>query len=188
MLSNQLTSPARGMPKPPLRSGFATPAGGVRCAMRRLLLAIAFLASATLEAQDTDPSTWKPGQVLSEVSIDIVNGYREVEREEVNPEGHWEGVGHFVFVYYKEKRVCQCSAEEIAISPSGEFAIYTDVKDGNLMLFIAHSFATRSLSKEYLGYPYEADWNLDQKYAVVRLKKWVSGKRDYEPVEVKIDL
>ena len=30
VLENHLTIPARGMPKPPLRSGFVTPAGGVR--------------------------------------------------------------------------------------------------------------------------------------------------------------
>ncbi len=35
-----LTSPARGMPKPLLRSGFATPAGGVKCPMLIILLTI----------------------------------------------------------------------------------------------------------------------------------------------------
>lgn len=44
-----------------------------------------------------------PGTILSETKRDLGQGYFDVKRSQVNPPGHWEGIGHFGFVFYREQ-------------------------------------------------------------------------------------
>src|SRR5882762_4513495 len=128
--------------------------------MRKELLLAALLLGCDFRADYSDPSAWKPGQVLTEKSSDIGNGYRQVSRSQVNPADHWESVGHFVFVYFKDRRMCQCSADEVSFAPDGRFAVFVDETNGQLMLFNAATSVMNSLSDKYIGDLYAGEWDL----------------------------
>ncbi len=160
---------------------------------RSFLLAVFLFGSSIVgcslvEQTKPDPSAMTPGQVLSEEVTEIDNGYLEVARSQVNPPGHWEEVGHFVFVYFKEKQLCQCSATEIAFSPDGRYAVFVNDRNGYLTLFNASTGATIKQTKKYIGTPYSADWDLSRGRAIVHLRKWITDKNDYERTEVIVDL
>lgn len=111
-----------------------------------------------------------PGTILSETKRDLGNGYVEIKRSEVNPPGHWEGVGHFGFVYFKEEMLCQCGSDEVKASPNGKFAVYVDEKNGRLTLFRAETRSRKLLSKRYIGYPRVADWELASQRIVLSIE------------------
>jgi hypothetical protein len=129
-------------------------------------------ASAQSKPASTLPA---PGTVLGEASRSIGHSFREVQRSEVNPPRQFEGIGHFVFVYYKNEKLCQCGKEEIAISPNGEYAIFADVSTGKLILFHAASRSRREITQEFAGYPKAASWDLAARRAVVTLEKYENG-------------
>ncbi len=146
------------------------------------------LVSCSSAAENSDPSKWKPGQVLSEKTINLGNGYKEVHRSVVNPPGHWEGVGHFSYVYFKDKPLCQCSRNEVVISPDGSYAIFAEETDGNLMLLDARNLVSRALTTEFIGLPDSASWDMKGGKVVVSVKKWVSEKKEYEEKKVPVEL
>ena len=45
----------------------------------------------------------------------------------------FESIGHFVYLYYHDQRLCQVGA--CSVSPTGRYAIYQDGPSGNLFLF-----------------------------------------------------
>lgn len=110
-----------------------------------------------------------PGTTLAEHSADLGAGFREVARSEVNGPGSFEGVGHFVFVYFHDEKICQCSRTEMVISPDGRLALYTDVMTGKLMLFRAGSAKRAQLTQEFVGYPTSAVWDVPGQKADVTL-------------------
>jgi hypothetical protein len=152
--------------------------------MHRTLVLAVLLVTAASQAQ---PNA-KPGDVLSEKSTEIAHGYRQIARSQVNPPGHWEGVGHFVFVYFNDKRLCQCSADEIAIAPNGRYAVFVDETSGWLMLFDATTSKQQPLTDHYVGTPYASEWDLAGKRAVVQVRKWIKEKNDYERHPVSLNL
>jgi hypothetical protein len=117
-----------------------------------------------------------PGTVLSETKRDLGGGYVEVRRSQVNPPGHWEGIGHFGFVYFKEEKLCQCSPVEIKISPNGELAVYVDEQSGSLTLFRAATRSRKLLSERYIGHPIAAEWLLSKRLVVLTLENSVNGQ------------
>ena len=119
-----------------------------------------------------DPSSWAPGQVLSESRKSLGKGYREVQRSIVNPPGHWEGVGHFSFVYFRDVRVCQCSSDEVVISPDGQFAAYAARGTGALMLFHAPTRRATLLAADAVGSPRAAAWDLRAGTVEIMLRRW----------------
>lgn len=106
---------------------------------------------------------------MAERSTDLRDGFREVSRSEVSGPGSFEGVGHFVFVYFHDEKICQCSRTEMVISPDGRLALYTDVVTGKLMLFRAGSAKRAQLTQEFVGYPTSAAWDLLGRKADVTL-------------------
>ena len=72
-------------------------------------------------------------EVLSESSKDLGFGFRQVVRSETNPPGHWEGVGHFVYFYYKDLQLGRCTT--YSISPAGTLALYEDGPTADIVLF-----------------------------------------------------
>lgn len=113
----------------------------------------------------------RSGTVLSETSRKIGHGYTEVRREEVNPPGAFEGVGHFSYVEYRGVRLCRCTANEIAISPGGEHAIYVSPQTGRLILFSARTRSRRELTHDFVGYPRTVNWDTARSVAVVTVQK-----------------
>jgi hypothetical protein len=122
-----------------------------------------------------DPTSAPPGTVLSESKRDLGNGYLEIRRSQVNPPAHWEGIGHFTFIYFGERKLCQCDVDEVQISPKGKFALFVP-QSGQLTLFNAATKSGKRLTKRYEGMPIAADWQLSQRRVAVTLEKYVDGR------------
>jgi hypothetical protein len=61
----------------------------------------------------------------------------------------FESIGHFDFLYYRDRRLCQ--VEACSISPSGRFAIYQGRPSGNVFLFRRDNQQITQLTDRYLG-------------------------------------
>lgn len=145
------------------------------CRARILLTVLVFLFHTSIYAQ-----------VLRESSRQISHGFREVHRSEVNPPGHWEGVGHFVFVYFKTKQLCQCSSNEFFISPTGQYAIYINDKTGVVILFNSGSEQTKTLTTKFIALLARVDWQESLRKAVVFFQTGKSGERELAPLQVSL--
>lgn len=142
-------------------------------AVSHLLQPKAAPAADGTEQKRPSPVLASPGTVVSEYSRSIGQGFREIARSQVNPSGHFERIGHFVFVYYKDENLCQCGQNEIAISPNGAYAIFTDVSTGRLTLFRAASRTRKELTNTFVGYPKSGSWETGR--IVVTLEKYENG-------------
>ena len=141
-----------------------------------LVLAVAFGFDARGEGQTPEDPLSKPaGTVLSEAKRDLGNGYLEIRRSEVNPPDHWEGVGHFTFVYFGNEKLCQCDGGEVQISPHGKLALFV-ARDGKLTLFSAGTKSAKWLTEQYEGRPISAEWQLSRGRVEVTLEKYVDGR------------
>ena len=123
---------------------------------------------------------------MAENSRDIGHGFREVARSQVNPPGHFEALGHFVFVYFKDEKLCKCGQSDVAISPNGAYAIFTDVSSGRLMLFTSASGTRKELTEAFVGYPKTASWDLAAKRAVVTLEEYDNGEGSIHTLTVRL--
>ncbi|MCP4487592.1 MAG: hypothetical protein GY820_09800 [Gammaproteobacteria bacterium] len=139
-------------------------------------------------AIETDPSTWEAGQVLSERKMNRGKGFHELHKEVVNPEGHWEGIGHFSYLYFKGELLCQCTIGELVFSPDRKFALYLGDENGELSLLNTSTSLVRELSKEYIGYPYDADWNIDQNLVTAHLRKWNEELKSHDKFKYKFEI
>ena len=110
-----------------------------------------------------------PGTVVAERAVDMGFGFREVARSIALPSGAFEGIGHFSFVVYGGHDICQCTREDVVLSPDGQFLIYTDVESKKLMLFRSKSQDRVVLRPEFVGYPLSATWDIKAGTAMVRL-------------------
>jgi len=99
----------------------------------------------------------KAGDVVFEAKRGRKQGYVEIFRSIVNPSTHWEGVGHFSFVYFKKFEICQCSLKEVVISPRGRYLVFV-ARDGTLSVFDSKSSRVERLSEGYIGYPISIEW------------------------------
>ncbi len=154
--------------------------------MRRILFFAALLCGSNLAAQNSDPSTWKPGQVLSEKSTDLGKGYREVARSQVNPPEHWEGVGHFTFVYYQDLKLCQCGKSEFFISPSGNHALFINERPGSVTLFTAQSKMTKTVTPGFVALISKVEWNEFNGEALVVFQRRAANESIPKPISVSL--
>jgi hypothetical protein len=81
----------------------------------------------------------------TETSRDVGFGFREVVRDEPNPPGAFEAVGHFRFLYYRDQQLSQFDIYSIA--PSGRYAVFQDGPSGDIVLFVTKSRNRRVLQK-----------------------------------------
>jgi hypothetical protein len=121
------------------------------------------------------------GQVLHESSRSLGHGFREVTRSVRNPPGHWEGIGHFGYIYYKETLLDQCSSSDFFISPKGQYAIYNNSSTGVVTLFETKTRTTKALTNQSL---------LDSSFPSLRrmfhmhgkaFSKWPTKRLEYVP-------
>lgn len=128
----------------------------------------------------------KPGDVVLEGVQERKQGYVEVFRSIVNSPSHWEGIGHFEFVYYGTHRICQCSLDEVVISPKGRYLVFV-APDGPLNVFDSKELISHKLTEEYVGYPKSVVWqflNAPLKISVIDLDTEVETMIE---VNVKLD-
>ena len=74
-------------------------------------------------------------EVISEKSKDHGFGFRDVRQQVKMPKGHWEGIGHFGFLYFKDHKISQTS--DFLISSDGKFVVFTDGPTGNVQAFFS---------------------------------------------------
>ncbi len=74
-------------------------------------------------------------EVISEKSKDLGFGFRDVRQQVKMPKGHWEGIGHFGFLYFKDHKISQTS--DFLISSDGKFVVFTDGPTGNVQAFFS---------------------------------------------------
>ena len=120
----------------------------------KLLMFAALLLSVTTYAE-----------VLSESSKDVGFGFREVLRSQTNPPGHWEGVGHFAFFYYKDKELSQF--DSYSISPSGQYALFQDGPSGKVMLFKPSTGQVIEVTSKFIALVSGFKWDEPKKSATV---------------------
>ncbi len=128
--------------------------------------------------------TAKPGTVVSQSSRKLENGFYHVSKSVINSSEHWEGIGHFGYVYYKKVEICQCVDGQTVRSPNGKYIVYYSNKKNLLELFNTYSKEITLLSDKYIGYPQTAEWDLKTKTAIIHF----SGSTGREIKELKISL
>jgi len=126
-------------------------------------------------------------QVLQESSTPLGHGFRQVNRSQVNPASAFEHVGHFSFVYFGDQRLCQCSAREFFIVPSGRHALFIDSKTGSVTLFEAQTGALRSITSGFVELIAKIEWIEVQKKALVIFRLSDAGGPTPEPLSVSLD-
>jgi hypothetical protein len=126
-------------------------------------------------------------QVLNESSRNIGSGFREVSRSQVNPPGHWEGIGHFSFIYFGNKQLCQCNESEFYLSPSKKYAIFINDKTGALTLFTRQNEKMRALTQKYVGQPARVEWDEIDGFAVVHFYNDTLGKIKRETMRIVLE-
>lgn len=123
----------------------------------------------------------KPGTVVSQSSVTLKDGFYDVTKSRVNPAGHWEGVGHFGFIYFGKTEICQCSSFDTVISPDGKYIIYHSNKNKRLELFNTRTKNISALSEKYIGYPRSARWDFTRSSVTINLQE-PSGENTRELV------
>ena len=126
------------------------------------------------------------GQILHESSRQLGHGFREVTRSVKNPPGHWEGIGHFGYVYYKDTLLDQCSGSDFFISPQGHYAIYNNSSTGVLILFETRTRASRAITKVFTGLINKIEWHESDKSATVYFEPSEPGKPQAKPLTITL--
>ncbi len=133
------------------------------------------------------PSTWKIGQVLSESTESLGAELRLVHREIVNPPEHWEGVGHFSFIYFHERQLCQCGHGDFSISPSKRYAVLQDGPTGKLLLVNTKTEGITEVTQGYIGSPQTFSWDEAKDLVVVTFYQGLNnGYKDAAPLSVQL--
>lgn len=119
----------------------------------------------------SDSMNSKTGQIISENEETLGGGFKLVNRAIANPPEHWEGVGHFSFLYFHDRNLCQCGPGDFSISPSKRYAIFKDGSTGNLFLFDAQIAYAEKITQEYIGIPQTYTWNESKGSIIVEFYK-----------------
>jgi hypothetical protein len=90
-----------------------------------------------------------------EEAADLGFGFRRVTiAEPVKVE--FESIGHFDYLYYGDRRLCQVGA--CSISPFGRYAIYQDGPSGELFLFRREEEKVTRLTTHFIGLAKSFTW------------------------------
>lgn len=155
--------------------------------MKRYLFVGALLFAAGCLADNTDSSTWKTGQVLSESMQNLGGGFRLVHRAVVNPPEHWEGVGHFSFLYFLDQQLCHCGQGDFSIAPSNRYALLQDGPTGRLLLFNALTERRTEVTANYVGRPQIFRWDEARRSVTVMFYQGLNnGYKDAAPLSIQL--
>lgn len=107
---------------------------------------------------------------LEESSRPLGRGFREVTRSESLPAGGFESVGHFAFVYFVDTELCQCTASDLFVSPSGRFAVFMEGPSGKVTLFTVQSKSIAPITSSFVGLLASVSWDEASNLATVRFR------------------
>lgn len=100
-----------------------------------------------------------------ERTTDLGFGFRRVTMAEPS-QSPFESTGHFEYLYFQDRRLCQVGA--CSISPSGRYAIYQDGPSGNLFLFSPKDGSPIQLAEQFVALVDTFDWHEEARIVSVR--------------------
>src|SRR5262249_21703666 len=74
-----------------------------------------------------------------------------------NPPGFFESVGHFEFLFYRQRKLSQL--HDCWVAPSGKSIVYQDGPTGNLFVFFRDSERIVQLTEKFPGLVVEFQWH-----------------------------
>jgi hypothetical protein len=74
-----------------------------------------------------------------------------------NPPGFFESIGHFEFLFYRHRKLCQL--DDCWVAPSGKSIVYQDGPSGNLFVFFRDGERIIQLTKKFPGLVVEFQWH-----------------------------
>ena len=154
---------------------------------RLIITAAGLLFAAGCSSAPPDLSARKPGEVLSEHVEKLPGEFRLVRREVVNSPGHWEGIGHFSYLYFRKQELCKCSYGDFSVSPSKKYALFKDGPTGKLRLMNTSTGRIDDITTKYVGSPEKFDWNEAAGVVVVAFYQGLNnGYPDVGPLSVSL--
>ena len=139
--------------------------------------ALPFLLHLVLPLAGEDPCDGKPtGHVLSERSESLGHGFKLARRAVCNDPEFWEAIGHFHFLFFKDRELGQVGQR--SISPSGRYALFESV--GKLLLFDVKDRLVRDVTDGEFSLPKFIKW--DEKREIVT----VSYYEDHSPSTISL--
>jgi hypothetical protein len=95
-----------------------------------------------------------------ESTTDLGFGFRRIVMAEP-VESSSESIGHFEYLYYEDRRLCQVGA--CSVSPSGRYAIYQDGASGRLVVFSRADGKVTQLTGDFIAFADAFQWHEDVK-------------------------
>ena len=93
-----------------------------------------------------------------ERTTDLGFGFRRVVLAEPSSSS-FESVGHFAYLYYRDRRLCHLG--DCSVSPSGSYVIYQDGPSGNLFLFRRADSRLIQLTSQFVALVDTFEWHED---------------------------
>jgi hypothetical protein len=109
-----------------------------------------FFAVASLDAQSF--------RLGVERSRDLGHGFHRDVIAERNPPGAFEAVGHFEYLFYRDRKLGPLNFE-CAVAPSGKAVVYQDGPSGLVFLFRPADGKPVQLTGKFFGIIDEYDWH-----------------------------
>jgi hypothetical protein len=125
-------------------------------------------------------------QTLEESSRSIGGGFREVMRSEALPAGSFESIGHITFVYFEDRKLCECSARDLFVSPSGSFAVFIDGPSGQVKLFAIQSKRSTPITSSFVALVDTVSWDEKSRSATVRFRHSETGNTTPHPLAISL--
>lgn len=82
--------------------------------------------------------------------------HRDIIAEQ-NPPGFFESVGHFEYLFYRDKKLDRL--DDCLVSPSGDSIVYQEAASGNIFVFNRRSDTTTRLTKKFPGLANRFVWH-----------------------------
>jgi hypothetical protein len=94
-----------------------------------------------------------------------------------NPPGFFESVGHFEFLFYRQRKLCQLN--DCWVAPSGRSVVYQDGPSGNVFVFFRQGERIAQLTKKFPGLIVEFQWHEPEGFVRARVIPRASAHEPY---------
>ena len=91
-----------------------------------------------------------------ERATDLCFGFRRVMVAEPS-HSSFEGIGHFEYLYFRDRRLCHLG--DCSIAPSGKFAVFQDGPSGCLFLFRRADGTQTQLTSQFVALVDTFEWH-----------------------------
>ena len=112
-----------------------------------------------------------------ERSRDLGHGFHRDVIAQQNPPGFFESVGHFEYLFYRDRKLCQLSFD-CAVAPSGTAIVYQDGPSGLIFLFRPAEGRPVQLTQKFFGIIDQYDWHESEGFIHVVADKDKPSKKE----------